>query len=44
MMLRIIPTASHTMDDVKMTIKAFEEVAEKLKNGVYVKNLSNISA
>lgn len=44
MMLRLIPTAVHTMDDVNMTIKAFEEVAIKLKNGVYVKNLTNISA
>jgi glycine C-acetyltransferase len=43
MMLRIIPTAVHTMADVEMTIKAFEEVANKLKSGVYVKNLTNIS-
>ncbi|HEY8402087.1 MAG TPA: aminotransferase class I/II-fold pyridoxal phosphate-dependent enzyme [Cytophagaceae bacterium] len=43
MMLRIIPTAVHTMDDVNMTIKAFEEVAEKLKNKVYTANLSNIT-
>jgi glycine C-acetyltransferase len=44
MMLRLIPTAAHTMEDVEMTIKAFEEVAVKLKNGVYFKNLTNISA
>lgn len=44
MMLRLIPTASHTMEDVDITIKAFEEVAQKLKSGVYVKNLSKISA
>jgi glycine C-acetyltransferase len=43
MMLRIIPTADHTLDDVNTTIKAFEEIAVKLKNGAYVSNLSNIS-
>jgi glycine C-acetyltransferase len=43
MMLRIIPTAVHTLDDVNLTIKAFEEIAVKLKNGAYVSNLSNIS-
>jgi len=37
-MLRIIPTASHTLDDVDMTIKAFESVNEKLQNGWYKKN------
>lgn len=34
-MLRIIPTASHTIDDVEYTIKAFSEVLEKLKAGKY---------
>jgi glycine C-acetyltransferase len=43
MMLRIIPTADHTIEDVNITIKAFEEIAVKLKNGAYVSNLSNIS-
>lgn len=43
MMLRIIPTAVHTLDDVQYTIKAFKEVSVKLKNGVYNKSLSNIS-
>lgn len=43
MMLRIIPTAVHTLDDVQYTIKAFKEVSLKLKNGVYNKSLSNIS-
>jgi glycine C-acetyltransferase len=36
-MLRIIPTAVHTLDDVEYTIKAFTEVAKKLKDGVYPK-------
>ncbi|MFH0864941.1 MAG: aminotransferase class I/II-fold pyridoxal phosphate-dependent enzyme [Bacteroidota bacterium] len=33
--LRIIPTAVHTMDDVQYTIKAFSEIQEKLKTGKY---------
>lgn len=36
-LLRLIPTASHTLDDVKITIDAFTEVAEKLKAGKYSK-------
>ncbi|GAB3293199.1 aminotransferase class I/II-fold pyridoxal phosphate-dependent enzyme [Hymenobacter tenuis] len=36
-MLRIIPTAVHTLDDVTMTIKAFEAVNEKLSKGLYSK-------
>ena len=34
-MIRIIPTAVHTLDDVEYTIKAFTEVAKKLKSGGY---------
>jgi glycine C-acetyltransferase len=41
-MLRLIPTADHTMEDVRLTIKAFEEVAEKLKKGLYAGKLTNI--
>ena len=36
-MLRLIPTAIHTLDDVAQTIKAFEMVAEKLNKGLYSK-------
>jgi len=43
MMLRLIPTAVHSLDDVQYTINAFKEVAQKLKNGVYNKSLSNIT-
>lgn len=35
-MLRIIPTAAHTMEDVEYTINAFAEVQEKLKAGKYM--------
>lgn len=36
-LLRLIPTADHTLEDVEMTIKAFTEVAQKLKDGKYGK-------
>ena len=36
-MLRLIPTAVHTLEDVEYTINAFAEVAEKLKAGKYSK-------
>lgn len=42
-LLRLIPTASHSLDDVKITIDAFTEVAEKLKAGKYSKeNIANV--
>jgi len=34
-LLRIIPTAAHTLEDVEFTINAFTEIAEKLKAGKY---------
>ena len=33
--LRLIPTAMHTLEDVDLTIKAFAAVKEKLTSGVY---------
>jgi len=36
-MLRIIPTAAHTLEDVKETITAFKEVKKKLDVGIYLK-------
>ncbi len=35
LMLRIIPTAMHTLEDVEYTIKAFAEIKEKLIAGKY---------
>ena len=35
-MLRLIPTATHTEEDVEITINAFKEVKEKLFSGKYV--------
>jgi len=34
-MLRLIPTAAHTLEDVAETISAFEKIAEKLDKGQY---------
>jgi glycine C-acetyltransferase len=34
-MLRLIPTAVHTLEDVDYTIKAFSEVRAKLEEGIY---------
>jgi len=34
-MLRIIPTAVHTLEDVEYTLDAFTTLADKLKNRVY---------
>ncbi len=34
-MLRLIPTAVHSIDDVDETIAAFESISGKLKDGVY---------
>ncbi len=34
-MLRLIPTAAHTLEDVAETIEAFKSIQSKLKNGEY---------
>ena len=34
-MLRLIPTAMHTLEDVDYTVKSFKEVHEKLEQGKY---------
>lgn len=35
LLLRLIPTAVHTMEDVEYTIRAFKDVADKLASGKY---------
>ena len=35
--LRLIPTATHTLEDVKETIEAFSGIRSKLRSGVYKK-------
>ena len=34
-LLRLIPTSSHTIDDIKVTLKAFSSIRDKLSNGTY---------
>ena len=34
-LLRLIPTATHTLEDVQITLKAFSRIREKLENGTY---------
>jgi len=38
LILRIIPTADHSLADVEYTLNAFDAVAQKLKSGAYVEN------
>ncbi len=42
--LRLIPTAAHNLDDVKVTIEAFSAIREKLEDGSYKKISESISA
>ncbi len=37
LLLRLIPTAMHTMEDVEITLKAFKAVRKKLQSGEYSK-------
>jgi glycine C-acetyltransferase len=37
LILRLIPTAMHTLEDVEYTLKAFKEVRKKLEGGKYSK-------
>ena len=41
LMLRLIPTAVHTLEDVERTINVFSEVKEKLAQGHYNKPMPN---
>jgi glycine C-acetyltransferase len=34
-LLRLIPTATHTMEDIKITLDAFEAIRARLENGTY---------
>lgn len=43
-LLRIIPTAEHTLEDVAYTIKSFKEVKDKLENGLYAKEMKSMTA
>jgi glycine C-acetyltransferase len=43
-LLRLIPTAVHTLDDVEYTIKAFAEVKQKLENNEYATEMKEQTA
>ncbi len=36
-LLRMIPTATHTLQDIEETLRAYEDIREKLVNGTYKK-------
>jgi len=42
-MLRLIPTASHTLEDVNYTIKAFKEIKAKVDNNEYPDTLADFN-
>jgi glycine C-acetyltransferase len=42
-MLRLIPTASHTLEDVDYTIKAFREIKAKVDNNEYADTLADFN-
>jgi glycine C-acetyltransferase len=41
-MLRLIPTAVHTLEDVDFTINAFSSIKDKLKNGHYDRAMEKV--
>ncbi len=42
-MLRIIPTAAHTLEDVEYTLKAFTEIKEKVDKNIYPHEMADFS-
>ena len=42
-MLRIIPTAAHTLEDVQFTLDAFSAVSEKLAKGIYRQGTTTVA-
>jgi glycine C-acetyltransferase len=43
-LLRLIPTSSHTMEDIEITLNAFSSIRERLENGTYKKMSAALSA
>jgi len=43
-LLRLIPTATHTMEDIDITLNAFSDIRERLENGTYKKMSAALSA
>jgi len=42
-MLRLIPTADHTLEDVRYTINAFKELKRKIDNNLYPNQIADFS-
>ena len=43
-LLRMIPTATHTLEDVAITLEAFSAIRERLENGTYKRLSAAVSA
>ena len=43
-LLRLIPTATHTLEDVQITLDAFAGIREKLENGTYKRLSESVKA
>ena len=43
-LLRLIPTSTHTMEDIEITLNAFSGIRERLENGTYKKLSAAVSA
>lgn len=43
-LLRLIPTATHTLEDVEITLNAFAGIREKLQNGTYKRLSESVKA
>lgn len=43
-LLRLIPTATHTMDDIAETLDAFSAIRDRLKNGTYKRLSAAVAA
>ena len=43
-LLRLIPTTTHTMEDIEITLNAFSGIRERLENGIYKKLSAAVSA
>ncbi|RMB59415.1 aminotransferase class I/II-fold pyridoxal phosphate-dependent enzyme [Dokdonia sinensis] len=43
-LLRMIPTASHTLQDVEETLDAFDSIRERLENGTYKRLSASVAA
>ncbi|WP_445733622.1 aminotransferase class I/II-fold pyridoxal phosphate-dependent enzyme [Mariniflexile sp.] len=43
-LLRLIPTATHTLEDIKMTLDAFDAIRTRLENGTYRRLSASVMA